>query len=331
MESTKLLWAVALWMVLSTAAFAGDEVNPAREDPAIAGPPAAHASEATANGSLDLATFETPTEQNAPEAAIDSPPAEQQPTSENENTPSEAIRAATVRERASAISLPSSIDTATPDRTTVESDRAVAEEDISPAVEDGPPAESRAIPRDPSSAGEQTSRVPPASSRLQGVVRHTAATGLPWYRSPYLVLFAVLLLIGGLTVLARRYIPAARPLATQAAKVVGRVAISGKQSVVLLHVGKRLVVVGVTPDSMRTLTEITDAEEVSFLLGQMSGATRKAGDEFQARLATQVSRYEPPAAEPVTPMAREQQGRSLHETKGQLQTLLGKLRALQSS
>jgi flagellar biogenesis protein FliO len=153
---------------------------------------------------------------------------------------------------------------------------------------------------------------------------------VPWYRGPFVALAAVLALIAGAWKVFKRYVPAARPVAPEALRVIGRTPISAKQSAVLLHVGKRVILVGVTPDSMRTLAEFTEDEEVAMLMGKAASATSPAQHEFRDALAQEFEKYEDEAVdeEPVSPVAVDH---AMRDTQGQLQGLLNKLRAMQTA
>jgi flagellar biogenesis protein FliO len=58
----------------------------------------------------------------------------------------------------------------------------------------------------------------------------------------------------------------------QAVRVIGRTMLEPRKSVLLLHVGRRVLVVGDTGTQMSSLGEITDPEEVALLLGQTGAA-----------------------------------------------------------
>ncbi len=154
------------------------------------------------------------------------------------------------------------------------------------------------------------------------------SAGTPWYRGPYVALGVVLALIAALTLLFRRFVPTSRPLAADALRVIGRAPISAKQTAVLLHVGRRIVLVGVSADGMRTLAEIADPEEVAFLLGK-TNAQPAGAPTFDSALAREFDQYAAPDDVPADPETTPDE--TLVETKGQLQGLLTRLRALQSA
>lgn len=67
--------------------------------------------------------------------------------------------------------------------------------------------------------------------------------------------------------LVKKYLPGHRQLFSHPAlEVLGRTHIDQRRYVSLLRVGKRIVVVGVSPDEMRSLSEITDEEEITAIM-----------------------------------------------------------------
>lgn len=68
--------------------------------------------------------------------------------------------------------------------------------------------------------------------------------------------------------LLRRTVPAAaQPLPLEVVEVLGRAPLSGRQQMHLLRCGRKLLLVSVTPECAKTLTEITDPLEVDRLSG----------------------------------------------------------------
>ncbi|NOX59734.1 MAG: FliO/MopB family protein [Planctomycetes bacterium] len=140
--------------------------------------------------------------------------------------------------------------------------------------------------------GDEQALIPRGrSDQTTGTAAQTAKTGLPWYRSPFIALFVVLGLIGAVAAAFRRWVPAARTANIEHLRIVGRTAISSKQSVVLLHVGKRIVLLGATADAVNMLSEITDEAEVAMLLGR-GESTRIETNEFDSALAREFEQYE---------------------------------------
>ncbi len=86
--------------------------------------------------------------------------------------------------------------------------------------------------------------------------------------------------------LIRKYVPSARgvfgggPL-----KIVTKMHVSAKQSIVLVKMGRRFVLVGVTPNSMTPLSEITDPEEAKRLTEDLAAGQDGHGSKsFRAAL-----------------------------------------------
>ncbi len=81
-------------------------------------------------------------------------------------------------------------------------------------------------------------------------------------------MLVVLVVITGCVYAFKRWMPqAGRPGGGDAVKVLARHYLSGKQSLCLVRTGRRVLLVGITPDRINTLSEITDADEVAALVG----------------------------------------------------------------
>jgi flagellar biogenesis protein FliO len=81
-------------------------------------------------------------------------------------------------------------------------------------------------------------------------------------------------------------------------EIVGRTVLSPRQSLCLVRIGPRLVLLGVTPAAVRTLDVIQDADLTAQLLGE---AARRRSDsstaEFARCLEREAQTYVPPDAE----------------------------------
>ncbi|TWT77230.1 Flagellar biosynthesis protein, FliO [Posidoniimonas polymericola] len=86
-----------------------------------------------------------------------------------------------------------------------------------------------------------------------------------------------------------------RLLPGEVGSLLGRISLGGKQSAHLLKVGSKLVLVHITPDGAKPLTEVTDPAEVNRLLGLC-----EQGGEHSASTAF-ADVFEKLAAEPATP------------------------------
>ncbi len=165
---------------------------------------------------------------------------------------------------------------------------------VNPEVEYTPEqtaAENRDVYEDEQAfAGEiEESLIPRKGSSVSSseIVR-AGQTSVPWYRSPFAALLVVLGVIGAVAAGVKRWVPAARAVTSEQLRVVGRTAISSKQSAVLLHVGKRVVLLGVTPESVNTLSEITDESEVAQLVGRSKSDDAKAQGFDAATIASEL-------------------------------------------
>lgn len=92
------------------------------------------------------------------------------------------------------------------------------------------------------------------------------------YKAPSILpaLFYVGLICGGFILamyLARKYMPGGKRLFTHPSmEILGRTHIDQKRYLSLVRVGKRIIVVGVSPDEMRSLSEIVDESEVTEIM-----------------------------------------------------------------
>ena len=113
----------------------------------------------------------------------------------------------------------------------------------------------------------------------------------------------------------KKYVPGHRQLFNHpAVEVLGRTHLDQKRYVSLVRVGKRIVVVGVSPDEMRSLSEITDEEEITGILEVARPKTEAGLSIFQKLFKKNVLDNE--AAE-----AREMANAKAEQLKEQLQAL----------
>jgi flagellar biogenesis protein FliO len=97
-------------------------------------------------------------------------------------------------------------------------------------------------------------------------------------------LVAVLALIGVAAFVVKRFMPA-KTLLTGAGvlDVVARLSLSPKQTLILVKMGKRLVLLGMSGESMTALSEVTDPEQVAFMLGQAASESSSSMTSTFAR------------------------------------------------
>lgn len=159
------------------------------------------------------------------------------------------------------------------------------------ATSKAPAGESPVISRPVAPAGRRVDRTHSASTTADG----PALLQMMW------PLFVVLGVVGGLTYAVRRWMPRSmRTSGAGALQVLARQPLTGKQSLCLVRIGKRLVLMGVTPERISTLTEITDREETAEIVaaiessrptsfaqtfGHLTDAELKAADEEESGAA----------------------------------------------
>ncbi len=143
----------------------------------------------------------------------------------------------------------------------------------------------------------------------------------PWYRTSFGALGLVLALMALLYFGLRRWAPSVKFQDGGVVRILGRTVVGPRQSLLLVRVGQRVVMVGVSPDRIERVCELADAEEVAAITSQASGGRTKA--EFSAWLDKEAAEFADAekAGESPTAGSRGSSGsRSLTE-------LLQKLRA----
>jgi len=132
-------------------------------------------------------------------------------------------------------------------------------------------------------------------------------------------LVVVLLLIAVMVVILKRAVPARRFLSGSGIlQVVARTHVSPKQQILLVRLGRRLILVGVSPERIGTLTIVDDPEQVALLLGEAaSAAPRSMNREFRESMREQADAY-----------AREPEEDISAVTRGHVHGLLEKVRGL---
>lgn len=136
------------------------------------------------------------------------------------------------------------------------------------------------------------SPVGPADGRVVTRTKTDAA----WSRlGDFVPLMVVLAIIGLAAWVLRRFLPARR-LVTGAGVLdtVARLPVSSRQSLLLVKMGRRLVLLGVTPEQISTLSIVEDPEEVALLVGRAASLRPGSGSEaFAGSLNSEAEAYEP--------------------------------------
>lgn len=148
----------------------------------------------------------------------------------------------------------------------------------------------------PTAAAESTPRTLPASTSVWGS------------------LVGLAVMVGGMLVASRwlrTHGPASlRGLPNEAVEPLGQRVLSRGVAVHLVRCGSRMLVLGVGPDGIRTLSEITDPVEVDLLAGACRRRDETAGGNSFAQLFTR----ETASSRPMEPRSRRGQPVSLAET-----------------
>lgn len=141
---------------------------------------------------------------------------------------------------------------------------------------------------------------------------------VPWYRNGLGSLAIVLAAIALAYYLLRRWMPSTKARETGLLRVVARTHLTAKQHAALIQLGRRFVLVGVSPDRLTILTEIRDADEVAELAARSGARSIQAFDE---QLMDEATLYEGMKDEPASRHAVGKHGEPVKD-------LLAKLRKL---
>ncbi len=166
------------------------------------------------------------------------------------------------------------------------------------------------------SASETVPRGAEAQYPVQRPVRGLGSWSI-WDSLPLLV---VLILIGGVALVIKRSMPVRRMLAGGGVLVVlARLPISAKQSLMLVKMGRQLVLLGVTPDRISSLSVVTDPEQVTSMVGDVASGNKDSMTRAFAEAFSDESKAYAGAEEdePAVPSA-----------SGQVKNLLEKVRSL---
>jgi len=189
---------------------------------------------------------------------------------------------------------------------------------------DPPPGESKPLARPstlignqhPVNGGANPVEVGSIMVRPSGGTRESrSSSDLSWRDGLPLVI--VLGVIAAMALLLRRFLPNQRLLnGSGAIEVVARTGLSSKQQLVLIKVGRRLVLLGVSAERINPLSEVVDPDEVAMLIGTAAGdqpgSMRRA---FADTFEREVRSYDEPSDEKLT-----------ESVSGQVRGLLDKLR-----
>jgi flagellar biogenesis protein FliO len=202
--------------------------------------------------------------------------------------------------------------------------------ELDSATRNAPPDrdEARTVRRGTAAQRSNDSKGSPAAYISRGGASAIDAPGAWWPLAAVLAVMACCLLA------VRRWLMPTRPAAAGSAiRVLSRQYLSNKQSLCLARVGRRIVLLGITPERISILSEVTDADEVSELLHVTergrAGSFSSVFDRFIERDA---------AAEPTDALERGRPGESarpsprhLADTRQRVEELIDRVRGLSSN
>ena len=145
-----------------------------------------------------------------------------------------------------------------------------------------------------------------------------------WYRGPVVSLAAVLVVILGVVVALRRMTGRNPIRKNSAISVLSRTPVGVKQELALVHVGRRMLLLGICGDRMTPLCNIDDPGEVAHIRGQLARATQGASEEsFEHALAEETGRHRDVPIEAKNPST--QHADHARRAQHHLRTLVEKL------
>ncbi len=144
----------------------------------------------------------------------------------------------------------------------------------------------------------------------------------PWFRTGIGALTIVLVLVGLIYFLARRYVPSIRAADGGVLRVVTRTSLTSKQTLALIQLGPRFVMVAISPNRVDVLSEISDPDEVADLTARTGAAGPGGAQTFDNLLSREAEAFD-------VPEHTEQSTR--RRSSGPVADLLTRLRSLQRS
>ena len=162
-----------------------------------------------------------------------------------------------------------------------------------------PAAAAPSRPDAPSKTTDARRLSPPQSSQSSDEAPDQQQSLLTRFRIPQVSLpstFAALAVVTGLLLLAmwglKRSMPQSMQLLpAEAASVLGRMPLTGKQFAHLIKLGDKLLLVSITPTGVDTLTEVTDPDQVTRLVALCSSnaphSAKRDFDQILQQLATE--------------------------------------------
>lgn len=130
--------------------------------------------------------------------------------------------------------------------------------------------------------------------------------------------------------LVKKYLPGHKRLfAHPSMEILGRTHIDQRRYVSLLRVGKRIIVIGVSPDEMTSLSEITDDEEITRIMEVARPKTESGLNIFQRLFQHSVVEAEEEVRRHTLSNQAEEKAKELDENMASLRERVRSIRDLE--
>jgi flagellar biosynthetic protein FliO len=158
-------------------------------------------------------------------------------------------------------------------------------------------------------------------------IKQSAGTGVQWYRNGFVALGSVLLLIAIVAWGLKRFGPKGQ-LGGSAIRILSRSHLSPKQSLALIRVSNRVILVGITPDRISPLTTFDDPVGVDVMTASTS-ANAVPREPFGGLLDSESMLFE--VDDHVEEHVSSADLGTVRRTRRNLKSLLGRVKALKET
>ncbi len=166
-----------------------------------------------------------------------------------------------------------------------------------------------------------------AASDRPRAIKQNKAVGVEWYRNGFVALGAVLLLIAIVAWGLKRLGPKGQ-LGGSAIRILSRSHLSPKQSLALIRVSDRVMLVGITPDRISHLTTFDDPVGVDVMTASTSG-NAVPRESFGGLLDSESRLFE--VDNDVEEQVSNADLGTVRQTRRNLKNLLGRVKTLKES
>ena len=171
----------------------------------------------------------------------------------------------------------------------------------------------------------------PAAANHEPKPKAGPVTGGAIWRTVLSLVLVLVLIVGG-SYWLRRFSPRGSPFRRAGGlEIIARNHINPKQSMCLVRVGSRLLLVGLSPNHMASLDVIDDPEEISQVLGHIETDRSGSISNTFGRLFHRESRQYPPEEvdeEPMEMDSQDEERKPYLQVRGELAGLLNKVKGL---